>query len=107
MFGIGFPEIIIILVIVPIYCLPSIVAKMRNHKDFNSILILNILFGWVGVGWIVALVWALTNGNFFKRGDTIIEATMKKCPFCAEYIKKEALFCRFCKKELEKENHNV
>ncbi|TLU84358.1 MAG: superinfection immunity protein [Chlorobium sp.] len=36
-----------------------VVAFARTHHSKFAILTLNILLGWSGIGWIVALVWAL------------------------------------------------
>ena len=44
-----------------LYFLPAFLA--RNKPDFTSILILNILAGWTFIGWIIALVWALSSGR--------------------------------------------
>lgn len=41
--------------------LPSFIAFSRNHPNQVAILILNILFGWTGLGWIILLIWALSN----------------------------------------------
>lgn len=42
------------------YCLPSIVAFVRQHTATPWICVLNLCFGWTVVGWLVALFWATT-----------------------------------------------
>jgi hypothetical protein len=39
-----------------LYFLPSILA--HEKRNFAAIFIVNLLFGWTVVGWIIALVWA-------------------------------------------------
>jgi len=41
-----------------IYFLPSLVAAANNSKQGIAIFLLNLLLGWTGLGWIVALIWA-------------------------------------------------
>jgi hypothetical protein len=42
--------------LVAIYFLPAIVG--RKKRQFPSILLTNIFFGWTFVGWLVAMIWA-------------------------------------------------
>jgi len=44
-----------------LYVLPTIIAFNRGHQNAASIAALNILLGWAFVGWVGALVWALTE----------------------------------------------
>ena len=44
-----------------LYLIPSFVGW--NKKNINSIFTLNILLGWTFIGWVVALVWAVSNDN--------------------------------------------
>ena len=53
-FGIGCFALAIVLV-------PFAVAQRRNHQHATPILIITLLFGWTGLGWIVALTWALSD----------------------------------------------
>ena len=41
-----------------IYFLPTIVG--RRKRNAGAIFVLNLLLGWTLIGWVVALVWALT-----------------------------------------------
>ena len=41
------------------YFLPSILALARSKRDTLAIFLLNLFLGWTGVGWVVALVWAV------------------------------------------------
>jgi hypothetical protein len=43
-----------------LYFLPTIVAIARHKTNLPAILLLNLLLGWSVIGWIVALVWALS-----------------------------------------------
>jgi hypothetical protein len=44
-----------------IYFAPSLVAHERDHRDKGAIFVLNIFLGWTLVGWVIALVWAMTK----------------------------------------------
>lgn len=63
MFGLGGQEIVFVLILVVLYFIPSFIAKSRNHNNKGAIIALNILLGWTFIGWVVALVWALTNNK--------------------------------------------
>jgi hypothetical protein len=41
-----------------LYFLPAIIAARRSHPYKGAILFINILFGFSGLGWLVAFVWA-------------------------------------------------
>lgn len=51
--------ILLILIAGFIYFLPTIVGWNKRNSD--AILVLNIFLGWTFIGWVVALVWALTK----------------------------------------------
>jgi hypothetical protein len=65
--GVG-AALLVLGVLLIIYLLPTIVAVSRKHHNAGAIFALNLLLGWSMIGWIVALVWALTN----QRAQTII-----------------------------------
>lgn len=44
-----------------LYFLPSIVAFNRKHQNAGAILLLNIFLGWTFIGWVVSLVWSMTQ----------------------------------------------
>jgi len=44
-----------------LYFLPSIIAVMQHRVNMPVIIVINVLLGWSIVGWIVALVMALTR----------------------------------------------
>lgn len=52
---------IILLILLPLYFIPTIIAVKRGHPNRVPIILINILAGWMyGVGWLIALVWSCT-----------------------------------------------
>ena len=61
MYNLGALGMILAVLIFGAYFLPTLIAFLRNHKNKLAIFFLNILLGWTGIGWVVALVWSVTK----------------------------------------------
>lgn len=42
------------------YFLPMLIAIFRRHHNAMAISLVNVVFGWTLLGWIVALIWSST-----------------------------------------------
>jgi hypothetical protein len=59
-FGFGlFLSLVIIIVGLGFYFIPTIIAVARNHKNKIGIFLLNLLAGWTFLGWVGALIWSV------------------------------------------------
>jgi hypothetical protein len=54
-------QLVIWILVLVIYFLPTIVAGRYRHRNSSAIGALNLFLGWTLLGWVVALVWALTR----------------------------------------------
>ena len=54
-------ELVVLIIGLAIYFLPTAIAINRGHMSKGAIFALNLLLGWIGIGWIVALIWSLTR----------------------------------------------
>ena len=76
-----------------LYFLPAYLG--RNRSDFTAILVLNLLAGWTLIGWIIALVWALSSG---KQRQVAVPTPPAAPPQPAAGT---SLFCSACGKPCE------
>lgn len=51
--------VILLVLIAAIYLLPTLMAFARDHPRRGAITLVNILFGWTLLGWLVCFIWAL------------------------------------------------
>jgi Superinfection immunity protein len=93
----GFAAISFLLLGLAFYFLPAIIA--RNKRNATAIFWLNFLLGWSLVGWVIALVWALTN----DPQPAVVQpyhapqlAASILCSSCGKYSVGDARFCQTC-----------
>ena len=47
--------------VIVLYVMPSLIAYTREHQNFVPILIINLVFGWMLIGWVGAIAWAFSS----------------------------------------------
>jgi hypothetical protein len=93
---------VLMLVSLFLYFLPAYLG--RNRSDFTAIFVLNLLAGWTFIGWIIALVWALSSGQ--QRQVAVpgppaappqpATGTTFFCSACGKSCEAGARFCSSC-----------
>lgn len=81
-------------VVVILYFVPTLAAALRQHHQKLAIFALNLLLGWTVIGWVVALVWALTQTEKKDAGTG--------CPNCNSKVPPGQRYCQNCGMELWK-----
>jgi hypothetical protein len=111
------------------YVMPLAIAIVRKHHFTGAIGAINLLMGWTVIGWFAALFWAVNRDVLeqapamprFGDPQAALEPQValepvwtdaggsgtsggtdaaRKCPFCAELVKAEAVVCRYCARDL-------
>lgn len=82
------------------YMLPTIIAIARHKQNVFGIGLLNFFLGWSLVGWIVALVWALSadppQAVYHTPVNAYIPPAGGFCPACGKFNPHDARFCNIC-----------
>jgi hypothetical protein len=53
--------LVLLIIGVAMYFVPTIVAWRRLHPNRTTIFLLNLLAGWTLLGWILALFWSISR----------------------------------------------
>ncbi len=57
----GFLLVLLILVGIIVYFIPTIVAFARGRLNKGAIFCMNFFLGWLFIGWVIALIWAVKD----------------------------------------------
>ncbi|WP_042722292.1 superinfection immunity protein [Flavobacterium sp. B17] len=70
--------LIVLLISIPFYFLPTLVAYRRKKSNVDAIFTLNLFLGWSVIGWAIALFLALSNKESNQQNSNIDQLTKLK-----------------------------
>ena len=86
--------VLTLLFLVLLYFLPSIIG--RDKRDAAGIILLNVFLGWTVIGWVIALVWAITAEPYSPVRLVSVPAGGRFCCQCGTFVYPGAHFCTAC-----------
>lgn len=75
-----------------VYFIPTFVG--RNKRNANAICALNVFLGWTILGWVAALVWAMTSEPPLPPVAQLAAPIL--CANCGKYSVPGSEFCGSC-----------
>jgi Superinfection immunity protein len=82
------------------------IPALAGHKKQNAgaIFALNLFLGWTLIGWVVALVWAMTKDTtatvVVNHPSAVATGVPVLCPHCGKYGAPGSKFCKMCGKSV-------
>lgn len=55
--------LVIACVSIAVYFIPTFIAFSRNRSNKVAIFCMNFFLGWMVIGWIIGLIWAVADDN--------------------------------------------
>jgi hypothetical protein len=78
-----------------LYFLPTLVGQSKRNA--GAIFALNLLLGWTVIGWVIALVWAMTvDPPVVMAGVPMAAGAGPFCSACGTMVGPQATFCTRC-----------
>jgi hypothetical protein len=71
---------LILLMLVGPYWVPTFVAFSRKHPSRGGVFALNFFLGWTFIGWVIALVWALSDNKAGQASVVVNNHVMSTSP---------------------------
>ena len=82
------------------YFLPTIVAIARHKTNLMGIVLVNFFLGWSVIGWIVALVWAVSTERVDQMASAqripTAQPDRRFCSSCGSQGPSGSRFCARC-----------
>ncbi|MGD0497603.1 MAG: superinfection immunity protein [Bryobacteraceae bacterium] len=83
-----------ILLIGALYFLPTFIGQSKRNA--GAIFTLNLLLGWTVIGWVVALIWAMTVDASPAEKELHVAVAGSFCSGCGVGLPADSRFCTKC-----------